>query len=173
MNPTYDHIHDGLIRLFNQQVDWVRQLLDGTYVPCQMKQATHRLVCTRWNSRSTFPTDQRKLLRELKTRPVGYALSVCAMPLHAPRASRIRLLAKPIDLDAMPTYEIAGTIGGKRAVLRWLLRFCRETRALRRRIRTSSSRQLDALYFSLLHANRDVTAKAKRRARRAKRRAAR
>src|SRR3954463_14302871 len=73
-----------LIPLFNQGFDFARydRAADRYYGVTNKKKATHRLHCTRWNPNLHYIEDVKRRIRAEKTRPTGWALAVCATPLH-------------------------------------------------------------------------------------------
>lgn len=138
-----------LVALFNAGYDYaVRQ--GDTWVAHPKEHATHSLICTAWN---TMPKgSSRQALRDRKTLPDGYALSVCAVPLK-PLSDRTSVrLAKPIA--ELPVYERRGTLAGKRAVLSVMVESHGTPTKMRRLIAKLGNEHCDRLYKSLLRANR-------------------
>lgn len=159
--------HAGkLVALFNEHVDWVRY--DGNLItPTSRDKATHRLVCTRWNTDRELPTHEKKRIRAKKTRPNGYALAVCAEPVKARREDATLKLVLP--LPHLPLYRVKGTLAGKRKVLSWMVTNAPTPHKLRKLIRTLPNEKCDSMYRNLLRAHRRAVTKFKKLQRRLKR----
>ena len=143
-----------LVELYNRGYEYARQVDDG-YVGSTRKGATHALACTSWVSNKTLSTDVRKAIREAKTRPVGPALSVCAIPLKKPR-KRVchHKFKRHLTSKAMLAYAPHGGLFGKRSVLVELARLAhRAPVKMKKIIKRLSSSQCDALYRQFLLAN--------------------
>lgn len=168
---------DTLVELFNRGVDFVRQVAPGEYrewVPGTSSNPnynvppTHQLVCTHWNSPSRAK-NIRTRRRENLTRPTGFALSVCAVPLTRRLRTSPQRLQAPIGPKVV--YDIHGPLEGKRSVLRGMVQTHVTPVKMQRLINKLPHAKLDALYRSLLHADKAAVRKARRRARRAARKA--
>jgi len=158
-----------LIPLFNEGFDFVRKdKLTGRYYGCNKKMATHFLRCTRWNPNVPFLPNVKHRLRLERTRPSGYALAVCAIPLRRrtirPKAN-LRLRFPVVDSWV---YRKAGTLDGKRSVLIAMSRGHPTPMKMRKHILHLSSAKCDILYQDLRRANKV----ARKRQLRAQRRAA-
>lgn len=155
-----------LVRMFNDHVDWVRY--DGNHIsPTTREQASHRLVCTRWNTDRELPSHTRKRIRAMKTRPKGYALAVCAVPVKARREDGTLKLVLP--LPHLPLYSTRGSLAGKRKVLSWMVTNAPTPHKLRKLIRTLPNAKCDSMYRNLLRAHRRAVTKFKKLQRRLKR----
>jgi hypothetical protein len=144
-----------LIQLFNQGYDYARRLSDGGFTGSPEKGATHQLQCTHWNSDGALPKNFKQRLRAMKTRPSGFALSVCAVPLKGPRLRPTKHKFKRHLTGAeVPVYETTGGVEGKRAVLSCMARAHRTPTTMIRLIRHLSGSNCDALYLQFLRANR-------------------
>lgn len=144
-----------LITLFNKGYDHARRTADGSFVGSPEKGATHTLQCTHWNSDSSLPTNFKQRLRAIKTRPSGFALSVCAVPIkgfrHRPTAHKFKFR---IAGENIPVYETQGSLEGKRAVLSFIAAAHKTPTRMRRLIRNLPNAKCDALYLQFCHANR-------------------
>lgn len=161
-----------LLRLFNNRVDYVRY--DGNVAkPCDKAKATHRLVATSWNNDSAVARQERaKRTQAKRILPVGYALSVCAVPLRELRDASTLRLRQPFNRAEMPVYEAAGSLPGKRKVLLWLATYADNAAKLRKQIKELPAAKCDSLYRNLLRANRRARKRWQRQQRRLKRKAA-
>jgi hypothetical protein len=148
---------NSLIQLFNAGNDFARKVGDS-YQASPEARATHKLICTRWAPSVLAIKDVRKRLREMRTRPAGWALSVCAVPLRRrveePRGKDPIRLKHPIQPEDMPVYKRAAPLAGKRAVLRFLVKHHATPTKMRKLINTLPSEACDRLYRQLLRANR-------------------
>ena len=144
-----------LITLFNRGYDYARRTADGDFAGSPQKGATHTLQCTHWNSDASLPTNFKQRLRALKTRPDGFALSVCAVPIRGfrPRPTTHKFKFR-LEGDNIPVYETQGPLDGKRAVLSFIASAHKTPTRMRRIIRHLSSAKCDALYLQFCHANR-------------------
>jgi hypothetical protein len=158
MNPS----DPRFVTLFNRGVDSVRYLPEkGILIEmpdAENPRATHRLVCTAWNG--GISTDNLvKRRRHKLTRPKGFALSVCAEPLRRHEAPSPHKLVLPL-MDT-PCYSVKGSIRGKRAVLCAMVQSHATPRKMEKLIGTLPNEKLDALYRSLLRADRRLRRKLK------------
>lgn len=151
----------AFLALFNEGVDFIRyNVKSGLLSPCKSEVgATHTLVCTRWNSGSTA-SNPIKRRRENKTKPRGHALSVCAVPLRRVEKPSPHKLKKPI-VDS-PVYKRSGSLAGKRAVLAHMVQSHATPSKMVKQINSLPHVKLDALYRSLLRANRRLRRKHER-----------
>ena len=95
--------YSSLIALFNDLFDFAVQHPDGTWspAPCEAK-ATHRLRCTRWNTKRVPKHMPRKPI----VHPRGYALAVVAEPLRRPARRSTGSLALRCPLPRpLPAYR--------------------------------------------------------------------
>lgn len=148
----------AFLKLFNDGVDYVKyNVSTGLIAPCKTNVgATHTLICTQWNvgSSATNPIKRR---RENKTKPRGHALSVCAVPLRRRDVVSTHKLRTPI-IDS-PVYKRNGSLAGKRAVLSQMVQNHATPSKMVKLIRVLPNIKLDALYRSLLRANRRLRRK--------------
>jgi hypothetical protein len=157
-----------LIALFNDGHDYSRKLKDGSYEPVPKSKATHKLHCTRWNPNLEHIPDVKSRLRAERTRPDGWALSVCATPLRRREGPPPRQKFKsPIKL--MPVYDRQGSLAGQRQVLSAMVETHRTPEKMRRIIRKLSSEKCYQLYRVLRRASQRAEHRIKRKARRAAR----
>lgn len=158
MNPS----DPRFVTLFNQGVDFVRYLPDKGILIAMPNgdnpRSTHELVCTAWN-RGVSTNNLVKRRRDKLTRPKGFALSVCAVPLRRREPPSPHKLAIPFG--DLPVYDRKGTLSGKRAVLRSMVQNHKTPTKMVRLINTLPNVKLDALYRSLLRANRRLRRKLK------------
>lgn len=137
--------YTSLIEMFNALHDFATAHADGTWspAPCAAK-ATHRLHCTRWNTRKRPKQMPRKPL----VQPRGYALAVVALPLRKPakRPTGALRLAAPLPRP-MPVYRPAASLRARRRTLQHVALLC-ATRAAHwvRTIEKLPSTKLNALY---------------------------
>lgn len=159
-----------LIPLFNAGYDFARlDRLTGRYVGCTVKKkATHRLHCTRWNPNLKCIPNVKKRLREERTRPAGWALSVCATPLRRKqdRKPGIRLKRPILPADQRLVYKRSGTLEGKRAVLIAMTKTHAHPTKMRKLIKTLGNAKCDTMYRTLRIANKVARRRAARAARR-------
>lgn len=139
----------NLVRLFNDGFDYARLTESGVFIPCSLKRtATHALHATRWNVMERTG-DWRKLYRDYRTRPDGYALSVCATPLRRRVAPRPYTIPLDVLLSA-PGYRASASLEAKRTILESLARCAiprRQRRVLRERIRKADGKTCDRLWL--------------------------
>jgi len=154
-----------LIPLFNAGFDYARKV-DGEYVGANKKYATHVLCCTRWNTEIRF-SDPKKRLRASRQRPVGYALAVAAIPLRRRKHRTTLKLKKPVQNPERILYIKRGPLAGKRQILIAMTRTHATPEKMRRMILKMSNAKCDALYRSILTANKVVRRKEARARRRA------
>lgn len=152
-----------LTQLFNKGYDYARRTPDGDFIGADQRTATHQLQCTHWNSDGALPKNFKQRLRALKTRPDGFALSVCAVPINGPRRRPTAHKFKcHLTGDKVPVYEVNGSIEGKRAVLSCMADAHRTPTRMRRLIRHLSNAKCDALYLQFVRANRTALKSKKR-----------
>jgi len=160
--------HRYLIALFNEGYDFARKGKDGQYVGVPRSKATHFLRCTRWNVNIPFSLDTKARIRAEKTRPEGWALSVCATPLHrriGPPPSQ--KLKSPIPKGKMPVFDRKGTLEGQRATLIGMVEDHHRTPdKMRRIIRTLSREKCYRLYRVLRRASQRAEHRLRRQQRR-------
>lgn len=165
----------GLILLFNRGFDFARKV-EETYHGCSdRKRATHKLVCTKWNT-PCGSKDVRTRLRADKTRPGGWALSVCAVPLKRRAKSETIRLKRPIppeEAKTVPLYRQQGSLEGKRRVLVFMAKNHRTPTKMARMIRRLSSAECDRWYRNLRRAEQRAGRRAQRLLRKQRARAAR
>lgn len=144
---------NSLLKLFNNGLfDFAKEVGDGEYEGVDWPtQATHHLVPTSWNSDRLYkPNSHGK-----KQKPLGFALSVCAVPLHRKfrlRGKLVQVRATLPPVKERPIYVAAGDLDGKRSVLRWMIE-AQRAKVSKRFLAKASSAQLDVLYRNLLLAD--------------------
>jgi hypothetical protein len=149
----------NLIDLFNARYDYAC-LSRGVYFGVDdPRRATHSLVCTSWNSDHKLSPNLKKRIRELKTRPTGYALAVCAVPLRRRAVPTLFKFRRAIPGDLMPIYEKHGSLTGKRRTLHDIAGALKHPRDLRRKILSMGNAKCDALYLQLCRANHNARRK--------------
>lgn len=135
----------SLIEMFNQLHDYAVQHPDGTWSPAtSAAKATHRLRCTRWNTKRV----PKRMPRKPLVHPRGYALAVVALPLRKPAkrpTGALRLVAAlPRPL---PVYRPAAGLRARRRYLQHLaIRCAKAPTKWVRTIEKMPSTKLDALY---------------------------
>lgn len=152
-DPTITHT--SLLRLFNVElVDFVKQNKDGSYTAVEWpKLATHELVPTQWNHPRLYkPNKAGRLIM-----PDGFALSVCAFPLH--RTGSLSH-GKPIKCtrslpNKSPQYLAEGSVEGKRTVLTWMVKHMR-AQVKKSFIAEATESQCDTLYRNLIVAHHSL-----------------
>ena len=135
------------LKLFNTHcVDFVKRLPDGTYVPVEWpRQATHKLVATRWNNPEDFPVNAHGK----RVVPDYLALSVCAVPLHRKRVLRGPAIKIRAPLPRIhPEYYGHGGVNGKRKVVFWMVK-AMHARVKKTFVKRATEAQLDLLYRNL------------------------
>ena len=143
-----------LIQLFNQGHDFAKlysSLGYGETWEGQMsaKGATHRLVCTAWN-KPLKSKNLKLVLRDEKTRPTGFATSVCAVPLKGPHKVVGHFkLKRRADRSSWPIYVAKDSLAGKRHVLKVILHDCRHRGKALSRLRRMGHAECDRLYRTL------------------------
>lgn len=159
----------NLIALFQDGWDYARwDRDDGIYYGAERLKATHRLICTRWN---TFPqkgTDVKKAIRMVKTRPEGYALAVAAIPLRKrPKRRLSHRLKHGLPTLDVPVYKRHGTLEGRRRVLIYMTsaRFHAHPGKMKKLIRSLSGERCNALHQTLLRANKQALKRDRKRQR--------
>lgn len=165
----------GLILLFNRGFDFARKAGESYHGCPNAKRATHRLICTKWNTASGSK-DVRTRIRANKTRPGGWALSVCAVPLKRrakPETVRLKRPVPPEEVKVLPVYRQQGTLEGKRRVLIHMARNHRTPTKMARMIRRLSSAECDRWYRNLRRAEQRAGRRAQRLLRKQRARAAR
>lgn len=159
-----------LIPLFNQGFDFARhdRATDRWYGATNKKKATHRLHCTKWNPNLHYIENIKHRLRAEKTRPTGWALAVCATPLHRrkDRKPSVRLQRPILSADMGTVYRKDGSLEGKRQVLIAMTKTHAHPVKMRKLINKMPSAKLDALYRTLRIANKVARRRAARAARR-------
>lgn len=147
----------NLIRLYNEDVDFVKQIGDFDYVPVGWpKHATHHLKATRWNKRDEFkPNSRGKVVQ-----PEGYALSVVAEPMHFTYKRTAMVVRAVYPKHGVPAYRQGAGVAGKRNVLRFLLEAMRplDLPQWRRKLKRLDELECDGLYTNLIRASRKFTA---------------
>lgn len=155
-----------LIPLFNSGYDYARydRALERYYGVTNKKKASHRLHCTKWNPNLHYILDVRKRIRAEKTRPSGWALSVCATPIkrRTPRKPSVRLQRPIADVHDRLIYHKAGSLEGKRAVLVAMTKTHRTPTKMARLIKKMGTEKLDRLYRTLRLANKVARRRAAR-----------
>jgi len=139
------------LKLFNTHcVDFVKRLPDGTYVPVEWpRQATHKLVATRWNNPEDFPVNAHGK----RVVPDYLALSVCAVPLHRKRVLRGPAIKIRAPLPRIhPEYYGHGGVNGKRKVVFWMVK-AMHARVKKTFVKRATEAQLDLLYRNLREAD--------------------
>lgn len=155
-----------LIRLFNEGYDYAVKISHESWIlypeysgASRPDLATHRLVCTRWNSFPPRGTDIKKAIRMVKTRPQGYALAVAAIPLRKrPRLVLSHHLKHGLPTLDVPVYKRTGTLEGRRRVLLYMTsaRFHAHPGRMKKLIRSLSGERCNALHLTLLRANKQA-----------------
>jgi hypothetical protein len=142
----------SLIAMFNDLHDYAVQHADGTWSPApSAAKATHRLHCTRWNTRKL----PKHLPRNPLVHPRGYALAVVALPLRRPAkrpTGALRLVAA-LPRPA-PVYRPSASLRARRRCLQYLAVLC--AKAPTKWVRTIErlpSTKLNALYKAFHRAN--------------------
>lgn len=135
----------SLIAMFNDLHDFAVQHPDGTWspAPCEAK-ATHRLRCTRWNTKRV----PKRMPRKPLVHPRGYALAVVAEPLRKParRSTGALRLRCPLPRP-LPAYRPAASLQARRRSLQRTALLCAKapTKWIRI-IDKMPGTKLDALY---------------------------
>jgi hypothetical protein len=136
-----------LTHLFNVElVDFVRQDANGDFHAVEWpKDATHELRGTSWNNIKLYkPNGHGKIQM-----PVGYALSVCAVPMHRKRTMRGPMIKVRAALpETCSAYNGEGSLNGKRAVLLEMIALQRAV-VKKTFIKKATSEQCDTLYRNL------------------------
>lgn len=158
----------NLLDLFNQDVDFVKQVGDFEYRAVEWpKFATHHLVATRWNTRKEYKPNSKGRYVMVD----GYALAVVAEPMRV-RLHRTAMVVRAcFPKRGAPIFRHDAELKGKRAVLRYLMEAMQPVRhsVWKRKLMHMDTDDCDMLYTNLIRASRKY--EAERRARAAARRA--
>lgn len=158
-----------LIALFNEGHDFARKEKDGSFVGVPKGNATHKLYCTKWNPNIPHIENVKLRLRAEKTRPDGYALAVCAMPLHRrkePKHLSQKLRAPIAPKGNMPVFNKHGSLNGQRSVLSAMVATHKTPTKMRRLIKTLSADKCYRLYRVLRRASQRAARRLARQQRR-------
>lgn len=139
----------SLVHLFNVELaDFVRLLPSGEYEAVEWpKDATHELVPTVWNVKKNLPNQKGKWAA-----PAGFALSVCAVPLHRKfrmRGAFIKAL-HPLP-KGFSVYVADGDVAGKRIVIKQMIESMQAE--VKQDVDAATSEQCDLIYRNLMVAH--------------------
>ena len=148
----------NLLHLFNHQgVDYLRQAKTGNFQKVDWpKDATHKLVCTRWIE-DYDPSEQRRQVF-VPVGEQGPALSVCAIPMHRKlRASKLKI-KRPLPKNSTwwPIYKTDMSLNAKKKMVLEYAKLCGVYRRTGRMLRKTplTGEQLDELQKEFVRASR-------------------